>query len=336
VVKVAVDLSADVEHRVWQKGDSLYWDFKASAPSKDDERQAQATPSRAAGYAVEATTLSRQGAPAQSKYSGRRITIDLKEADILNVLRLIAEVSKLNIIASESVKGLITIKLRNVPWDQALDIILKVKGLGQEKNGNIIRIVPAEVLRAERDARSAEQAKRVTLDPTKVELLPVNYAEAKDLLPQVQALLSPRGKATVDVRTNVIIVEDVAENIFQSKKLVHTLDTETPQVLIEARIVEATASFSRSLGIQWGYGMLFSERNGNPTNLVFPNNVGLAGGADDPRIRRSRGARNGGPHQLRGEHARHRRWQWRYGAGLQPGVHWQRSQPESPPFRSRE
>jgi len=287
VVKVAVDLQGAVEHRVWQKGDALYWDFRAKDPpaatTSTPERQ-ETLGTRTAGFAVEAVNLSRTGTPAADRrYSGKKITIDLKDADILNVLRLIAEVSKLNIIASDEVKGSVTIKLRNVPWDQALDIILKVKSLGQERNGNIIRVAPLLVLRAEKDQRDREKAAAVQLDPTLVKLLPVNYANAQEMLPQVQALLSTRGKATVDKRTNVIIVEDVRDNLFQAERLVRTLDTQTPQVLIEARIVEATNNFSRSMGIQWGYGVNFSDANGNPTGLIFPYNVGSAGGADDPQ-----------------------------------------------------
>jgi type IV pilus assembly protein PilQ len=284
VIKVAVDLQKAVEHRVWTKGDALYWDFRlkdapAPTPAAADADQVE---TRTAGFAVEAVNLTRQGTPSDGRYSGKRITIDLKDADILNVLRLIAEVSKLNVIASDEVKGLITIKLRNVPWDQALDIILKVKALGQERNGNIIRVAPLAILRTEKEQRDKERLAKITLDPTLVKLLPVNYAAAQEMLPQVQALLSTRGKATVDKRTNVIIVEDVKDNIFQAERLVRTLDTQTPQVMIEARIVEASAEFTRSLGIQWGYGVNFSEANGNPTGLIFPHNVASAGGADDP------------------------------------------------------
>jgi type IV pilus assembly protein PilQ len=285
VVKLAVDLDAAVEHRPWVSGSTLYWDFRAQQPKPASSPQlaSDASATRTAGYAVEAATLARQGAPAERRYTGKKITIDLKDADILNVLRLIAEVSKLNIIASDEVKGAVTIKLRNVPWDQALEIILKVKGLGQERQGNIIRVVPQRVLQLEKELRDAELQRRLISEPTIVKLLPVNYASAAEMLPQVQALLSQRGKAAVDKRTNVIIVEDIRENLIQAEKLVRTLDTQTPQVLIEARIVEASNTFSRSLGVQWGYGVNMSGANGNPTGLIFPYNVGLAGGADNPQ-----------------------------------------------------
>jgi type IV pilus assembly protein PilQ len=295
VVKVAVDLTEPVEHRVWHKGTAVYWDFRAQdrpVPSSGlPEAEGDSAETRAAGFAVEAASLSREGTPAQGRrtYTGRRITIDLKDADILNVLRLIAEVSKLNIIASDEVRGAVTIKLRNVPWDQALDIILKVKGLGMEKNGNIIRVAPASVLRTEKEARDADALRDRAVEPTVVKLIPVNYANAAEMLAQVQTLLSARGKATVDKRTNVIIADDLRENIFQAERLVRTLDSQTPQILIEARIIEANASYTRGLGIQWGYSLNFSQGNGNPTGLVFPNNVLSAGGAEDSPITLSPG-----------------------------------------------
>jgi type IV pilus assembly protein PilQ len=108
----------------------------------------------------------------------------------------------------------------------------------------------------------------------------VNYAVAAELVPQIKELLSKRGRATHDERTNVIIVDDVRDNLDQAEKLVRTLDTQTPLVLIEARMVEASTNFSRSLGIQWGGGIFFSQRGGNPTGLIFPNNVGVIGAAD--------------------------------------------------------
>jgi type IV pilus assembly protein PilQ len=115
-----------------------------------------------------------------------------------------------------------------------------------------------------------------------VRLIPVNYGVASELAPKVKEVLSARGKVTFDERTNVVIVEDLRENLDQAERMIRTLDTQTPQVLIEARMVESNTSFSRQLGIQWGGGVLFSQRGGNPTGLVFPNNVGVVGGADDP------------------------------------------------------
>jgi type IV pilus assembly protein PilQ len=178
------------------------------------------------------------------------------------------------------VKGKVTLKLKNVPWDQALDVILKTKDLGQETRGGIIRVVPQSKLDNEREARLKLQEEREKKLPTTVRLIPVNYAVAKEMEKQVAALLSPRGKVTTDERTNVIIVEDIRDNLDQAERLVRTLDTQTPEVLIEARMVEGSTIFTRSLGIQWGGGLFLSQRGGNPTGLVFPNNVGVVGGAD--------------------------------------------------------
>ncbi|MFZ9889912.1 MAG: type IV pilus secretin PilQ, partial [Myxococcota bacterium] len=168
----------------------------------------------------------------------------------------------------------------NVPWDQALDVILKTKDLDMESRGGIIRVAPAAKIAAERAARLALAVNRRQMVPTTVRLIPVNYAVASQLAPQIKELLSERGRVTFDQRTNVIIVEDIRDNLDQAERLVRTLDTQTPQVLIEARMVEASTDFTRSLGIQWGGGLFFSERGGNPTGLIFPNNVGIVGAAD--------------------------------------------------------
>src|SRR5207244_7831932 len=190
--------------------------------------------------------------PAAARYTGRRISLDLKDADIQNVLRLLADVSKLNIVAADDVKGRVTIKLKNVPWDQALDIILRSKQLDKTRSGNIIRVAPVEVLRKEEELRIERQKAKVELEPLAVRLIPVSYAAANDVKPQVTSLLSPRGKVNIDVRTNVLVVEDIPDVLTKVERLVRTLDTQTPQVLIEARIVEANTQFTRDLGIQWG------------------------------------------------------------------------------------
>lgn len=241
----------------------------------DDRVQPAAAP-----FSTGAITLAQQGLAAAA-YRGKKITIDLQDADIVNVIRLIGDVSGKNVVVAEDVKGKVTLKLKNVPWDQALDVILKTKDLGQETRGGIIRVVLQSKLDAERQARLALQEEREKKMPTTVRLIPVNYAVAKELQPQVKEILSQRGKVAFDERTNVLVVEDIRDNLDQAERLVRTLDTQTPQVLIEARMVEGSTTFTRTLGIQWGGGLFFSQRGGNPTGLVFPNNVGVVGGADD-------------------------------------------------------
>ncbi|MDP2340029.1 MAG: type IV pilus secretin PilQ [Deltaproteobacteria bacterium] len=278
-LRVTLKLNGDVEHSAWQRDGAIFWDIRAmNAPqvvASNDRVQPTAAP-----FSSGPVTLMQQSATAAS-FKGKKVTVDIQDADIVNVIRLIGDVSGKNVVVGEEVKGKVTVKLKNVPWDQALDVVLKTKDLGQETKGGIIRVVPQAKLDAEREARLKLQDEREKKLPTTVRLIPVNYAVASELTPQVKELLSARGKVTQDARTNVIIVEDIRDNLDQAERLVRTLDTQTPQVLIEARMVEGTTTFARALGIQWGGGLFFSQRGGNPTGLVFPNNVGIVGGADD-------------------------------------------------------
>lgn len=277
-VKVALALHDDVEHSVWQKDGAVFWDLRPKSAAPALARADRAQPA-AAPFSIGATTMAHEGMTART-YRGKKITIDLMDADIVNVIRLLGDVSGKNVVVGEDVKGRVTLKLKNVPWDQALDVILKTKDLGQETKGGIIRVVPQAKLDAEREARLKLQEEREKKLPTTVRLIPVNYAVANELVPQVEKLLSPRGKATFDARTNVIIVEDIRDNLEQAERLVRTLDTQTPQVLIEARMVEASTQFTRTLGIQWGGSLAFTQALGNPTGLVFPNDVAVFGAAD--------------------------------------------------------
>lgn len=285
-------LSQSAEDSVWQRQGTVFWDVRnasagkalraaspLSAPAAESGLEANAPQPRAAPYSSTLAPLAYEGATAR-RYKGKRITIDMMDADIVNVLRLIGDVSGKNVVVGDDVKGKVSIKLANVPWDQALDVILRTKGMDQEVRGGIIRVAPKALLDKERDARLRLEDERRKKIPTTVRLVPVNYAVASELTPQIKELLSERGRVTFDERTNVIIVEDIRDNLEQAERLVRTLDTQTPQVLIEARMVEASTTFTRALGIQWGGGVLFSERTGNPTGLIFPNNVGIVGGAD--------------------------------------------------------
>jgi type IV pilus assembly protein PilQ len=279
-VRVTMRTNGSVEDSAWQKDGAVYWDVRSAGSSAVVASNAGRVQPSAAPFSSGPITLSRELATAAS-FKGKKITIDIQDADIINVIRLIGDVSGKNVVIGEDVKGKVTVKLKNVPWDQALDVVLKTKDLGREDRGGIIRVVPQAKLDAEREARLKLQDEREKKLPTTVRLIPVNYAIAGQLTPQVKELLSARGKVTFDARTNVIIVEDIRDNLDQAERLVRTLDTQTPQVLIEARMVEGTTTFTRALGIQWGGGLFFSQRGGNPTGLVFPNNVGLVGGADN-------------------------------------------------------
>jgi type IV pilus assembly protein PilQ len=275
---VATVAKGTLDELTAQKG-TLIWKFggpKAVA-------QATTPAPRAAAMASDARAGTGQTSVYDTtNYSGRKVDFNVKDIDIKNLLGAIAEISKKNIIVADDVKGSVTIKLRNVPWDQALDIVLKSKGLGREDVGNIIRVAPIETLRAEQKAAAEAYKNRQATEPLKVRLIPVNYAKAESLMPQLKDSLTERGTVSVDARTNTLIVKDVQEALLRAEGIVRNLDTQTPEVLIEARIVEAATSFARQAGIQWGGNVIMAPTYGNPTGLIFPNILAVAGAADDP------------------------------------------------------
>lgn len=265
VVRVVVTLAEEARDEVEQRGTDLRWRFSS--------QRAEATIVDEAGRVTRAAA---DGGP-RGRYTGTRVSFEFKDIDIHNLLRVLAEVSKKNIIVADDVGGRVTIRLRNVPWDQALDLVLRSKGLGKEVEGNIIRIAPLKRLQAEReDAAKAQEAKEIA-EPLLVRIIPVNYALAQELYPKVRDLLTQRGTLTVDNRTNTLIIKDVSDVIARAQALVQKLDTQTPQVLISSRIVETSTNFSRELGIQWGGNFTASQASANATGLAFPNNVGGSG-----------------------------------------------------------
>ena len=280
-VKVVASMAKGTHDEMSAMKGTLIWKFggpKAVA-------QAATTPApRAAAMASEARAANQaQGTVYDSsQYTGRKVDFNVKDIDIKNLLGAIAEISKKNIIVADDVHGTVTIKLRNVPWDQALDIILKSKGLGREEIGNIIRVAPIETLRNEQRAAAEAYKNRQATEPLKVRLIPVNYAKADNLTAQLKDALTDRGTVTVDTRTNALIVKDVQEALLRAEGIVRNLDTQTPEVLIEARIVEAATTFSREAGVQWGGNVVMAPTYGNPTGLIFPSVLSVAGAADDP------------------------------------------------------
>jgi type IV pilus assembly protein PilQ len=188
------------------------------------------------------------------EYVGRHISLDFKEVDIADVLRLIAEVSDLNVIAGDEVKGKVTIRLVDVPWDQALDVILLTKGLGFARIGNVLRIAAADVLAQEEELRLQERRAKEKLEDLVVKLQPVNYADVKDVRTMVKELLTERGTVNIDKRTNTLIIKDIPTVIDEATALVKAVDAMTPQVMIEAKIVEAGLQYSRELGTRWTFG----------------------------------------------------------------------------------
>jgi type IV pilus assembly protein PilQ len=232
------------------------------------------------------TTLAKQVTMAKkekkNEYTGTKIDLDFKDADIHNILRLLSEVGHINIVVGDDVKGNVTLSMKNVPWNLALDVILEAKNLGKVKIAeNVYRVAPKEALDKERQMKIKELKQKKILKPLITRIIPISYAMAADLKPQAAELLSSRGTIGVDDRTNVLIVRDVAENLSLIEQLINNLDTQTPQVLIEARIVESTSNYNREIGIQWGGHYVASNATGNPTGVVFPNSITLAGGGMD-------------------------------------------------------
>ncbi|NBD11547.1 type IV pilus secretin PilQ [Corallococcus silvisoli] len=274
-VRLVVAADGAIEENVTQGANSLSWRLDVQGVKTEEVALTQ----RTAGFTAEAPAYAAEGAPQQARYRGKRVSFEFKDIDIQNLLRVIAEISKRNIVVADDVSGRVTIRLRNVPWDQALDLILRTKQLGQEQVGNIIRIAPLKTLEEEARLRQERKKSLQQQEDLLVSLVPVNYAVAADMSSRVKDVLSDRGSVTVDTRTNVLIVKDIRSNTEKARALVRSLDTQTPQVLIESRIVEASTTFSRALGVQWGGQARLSQASGNPTGLIFPSTVGVTGGA---------------------------------------------------------
>ena len=239
------------------------------SPTGDDEATARANPTG---------IRSDDGA---KNYTGRLISLDLQDTDIDNALRIIAEVSNLNIIASDDVTGKVTLRLIDVPWDQALDVILKTHGLDQVTEGNVIRIAPVEKLRQEREALLEARRAKENLEELHINYLRVSYARVTDIQEQVETVLTERGSVSVDERTNQLVVKDITKGQDAAEELVSRLDLRTPQVLLETQIVEAQKNILRDLGFQWSFLYSESPETGNATGENFPNSIVLGGSADE-------------------------------------------------------
>ncbi len=240
------------------------------------------------------------GVRAKKLYYGQPISLDLKDADVHNVLRLLADVSGLNIVATDDVKGTITLRLNDVPWDQALDIVLQTQNLERVQEGNVLRISTVTRLRDEREELHKAQVAAAVVEPLHVSYIHCNYAKAAKLATIINGsqqigglqrqirggaaeqenygVLTPRGSVMVDEFSNTLIVRDIERGIANARELVTRLDVQIPQVLIESNIVEATTNFARDLGVQWGYKANYGPQTGTSTGANFPGTIN-AGGA---------------------------------------------------------
>ena len=244
------------------RGDAL---FEAAAAMLDQ----QEAPRVGGADAYQSRTL----AESQSQFTGEPISLDLKDADIKDVFRTISQLTGLNIVIDPEVRGTVTVQLENVPWDQALDLILKQNGLGYVLENNIMRIATTAKLAAEQSDRARLAEARQAAEPTRTVIKKLSYARAAEITPTLKSVMSRRGDIVVDGRTNTLIIREIPTFLPAVMQLIENLDTSTPQVMIESRIVETTKTLGRSLGINWGFDVVADVAHGNTTNLVFPNNI---------------------------------------------------------------
>ena len=213
------------------------------------------------------------------EYDGQRLTLNFQDIETRAVLQLLAETSGRNIVVSDTVQGNVTLRLRNVPWDQALDIVMTTKGLDMRQNGNVIIVAPAEEIAARETADLEARAAIIELEPLYSEFLQVNYAKASDLAALISAnegqnsLLSDRGSVAIDDRTNTLLVQDTVERLQDVRRLVRTLDVPIRQVLIESRIVVVSDDFSRDLGVRFG-ATAYSETSSDGATVISGTGVG--------------------------------------------------------------
>jgi type IV pilus assembly protein PilQ len=226
----------------------------------------------------------------QKVYTGHPINFDFEDADLRAVLRVFANESGLNMIIDPQVQGRVNVLLNDVPWDQALDQILRANKLGYTVEGNILRIAPLAVLADEQSAQQKLGEAKALAGELRVQTFPLSYAKGEALSPLLtQSALSLRGKIQVDARTNTLIITDLPDRLQTAQQLIATLDRPEPQVEVEARVVQTTRDFARALGIQWGFNGRANSAIGNTTGLAFPNNGSIGGrvsgtqGPVDPR-----------------------------------------------------
>ncbi len=210
-------------------------------------------------------------------FTGERLSLNFQDIEVRAVLQLIADFTGKNLVASDTVSGNVTLRLKNVPWDQALEIILKSKGLGKRESGNVIMVAPQEEI-AQREKLDLETQKQIAeLAPLRTEFVEINYAKAGDLATLLKAeenkLLTERGNVSVDQRTNTLLIQETAEKLAEMRQVITTLDRPVRQVLIESRIVIANQDFTKELGVKFGY----SKNSGLSTD-----NFGVVAGGKRP------------------------------------------------------
>ncbi len=213
----------------------------------------------------------------EQKFGGEILSLRFKDADLRDVVLYLADFAGLNVIFDPEVRGTVTCNLQDVPWDQALEIVLRQNKMGKAIEGNVLRIAPINSLIREEDDQRKLRESRTMAGPVQVKTFTLSYSKAKDVMTLLRSRLSTQGEMIVDERTNTLLITEVKEKLDLIEKLIAVVDTPTPQVAIEARIVEATSSFTRNLGIQWGWKAIADPYYGNATSVTFPNKISVDG-----------------------------------------------------------
>ncbi len=259
---IFVEVEGTYDYMAYQANDKLVLDFKPITSNEAEKRLKEMFP-----------------------YNGEKLSLNFQDIEVRSVLQLIADFTNLNLVASDTVGGRITLRLQNVPWDQALDLILKTKGLDKRQIGNVLMIGPADEI-ANRERLELENNRQIEeLAPLQTEFIQVNYAKAEEiskLLTGKQGLLSSRGSVSVDSRTNTLLIQDTANKLDGIRDALSYLDVPVRQVVIEARIVVASTNFDKALGIRWGGGTTYARGDtqfsagGSQGTLSDLNPTGLA------------------------------------------------------------
>jgi type IV pilus assembly protein PilQ len=245
-----------------------------TAPAAQPQSAAPANPAAM----LQPQTPAGGGQPQGQRFTGHPVSLDFQGADLRAVLRTFAEISGLNVVIDPTINGSVDVSLRDVPWDQALDIILKANKLGYYVDGSIVRIAPLGVLADEEAQRRKLADEQALAGELRVYTRPLSYAKAADLVPIItRSALSSRGEVQVDARTNTVIIRDLPDRLTAASDLMTALDLPQPQVEIEARIVQTSRDFARSIGVEWGMQGKVAPELGNTPPLAFPNNGSITG-----------------------------------------------------------
>ncbi|MFI5167938.1 MAG: type IV pilus secretin PilQ [Thermoanaerobaculales bacterium] len=259
---------------------------EAEKPASKSDSPWTTSPAAMAEQAAPPTTITtgtRELETQVKQFTGEPISLELKDADIKDVLRTFAQITQLNVVVDPEVRGSVTVNLHEVPWDQCLDIILRINGLDYVLDNNVLRVATTSKLQSERAAQADLRKAEENSTPMRTVTKTLSYAKAdavSSLLTSKSFILSDRGSVVVDTRTNQLIIRDSTDRIQGILALIDTLDQPNPQVMIEARIVETTRTFSQSLGVTWGFNLNADTTHGTNTGWRFPNQVNGGGGVD--------------------------------------------------------